>query len=539
MRAGIYTRISLDPDGSQTATERQGEACRQFCSARGWEVQRVFEDVDASAYSGVERPGFVALRQTVICGDIDVVVVWKLDRLVRRPIDFESFWASAEDAGVAVVSATEPIDTSSEFGVAMVRILVAMASMESATSGLRLRARYAQRLQSGDPPPGSVRAFGYARDRKTLIDEEATLIKEAAQRVIAGESCYAITNDWTTRDIKTVLGNNFNTSGLRAILLSPRNVGDIATHGKVVSTDRLPVILDRLTHARVRDALFRPDRRQFRHAPRGLLTRGLLRCAVCGGTLRSSVAGSIQGRPRIYLCPAQPLGCSTVSIQMARADDAVAHAVFERLGSMLGFELGRPKYAPEEELILLDAIADTQQRLQELTVDRYLHHLIDRHDYLVALTNLRSRLDRLRRRLHSPALHHLTSSNPTDLPNHWDTLTVEDRRLAINAVLDHAIVLPATREGRANPATRLRYTWHHSPAPRIGDSERRRHRWTEAEVIAALQRWRRHGGDGRITSYREWARGNFDAPAEETIIRHLGSWRATRPHTLNARLGNG
>lgn len=525
MRAAIYTRISHDPAGVQTATSRQEASCRQLCEIRGWDVDRSFEDVDVSAYSGADRPGFAELRKSVVCGDVDVVVVWKLDRLVRRPVDFEAFWAMAEEAGVAVVSATEPIDTSSEFGLAMVRVLVAMASMESATSGLRLRARYAQRLSSGLPPIGGSRGFGFTRDRLAIIEEEAVLIREAARRVLDGESCYAIANNWTERGIKTTTGRNFNTSGLRAILLADRLVGDMSHLGAVVSSGTLPAVLDRLTHARVREVLHHPDRRQFRQAPRGLLTRGLLRCGICSATMRSSTAANTKGRPRIYICQGEPLGCSGVSIRMSRADDAVTNAVFERLDSMLGYELGRPRYAPEEEIILLEAIADTNERLHDLTIDRYCYHHIDRHDYLVVLTRLRSRLHRLRRRLRSPALHIITDSNPQRLRRRWDELETEDKRLAINAVLDHGIVLPATADGRADPATRLRYLWHRTlaetPAPRVP----RQHHWTEAEIVAALTRWRQQGGDGAIQAYRTWAKARPDAPSETTVIRRIGSWK--------------
>jgi hypothetical protein len=51
MRVAIYTRLSSDPNGQQTATERQARACEQFAAAREWDVVRVIEDVDVSAYN--------------------------------------------------------------------------------------------------------------------------------------------------------------------------------------------------------------------------------------------------------------------------------------------------------------------------------------------------------------------------------------------------------------------------------------------------------------------------------------------------------
>src|SRR5439155_25613943 len=118
-------------------------ACERYAAAREWDVVEVIEDVDLSAYKkNVRRPGYEHLRDLVDVHAIDGVVVWKLDRLVRRPHDFEDFWRRCEDADVALISVTEPIDTSDEFGLALVRILVTFASLESATHGLRARAAY-------------------------------------------------------------------------------------------------------------------------------------------------------------------------------------------------------------------------------------------------------------------------------------------------------------------------------------------------------------------------------------------------------------
>jgi DNA invertase Pin-like site-specific DNA recombinase len=127
----IYTRLSSDTPGrQQTATKRQEQACRAFASLREWDVAQVYEDVDLSAYKkGVKRPAYESLLKAIEAHRVSGVVVWKLDRLVRRPAEFERFWASCEEVGAILVSATEPIDTSTDLGVALVRILVSFAGL--------------------------------------------------------------------------------------------------------------------------------------------------------------------------------------------------------------------------------------------------------------------------------------------------------------------------------------------------------------------------------------------------------------------------
>src|SRR3954464_1817604 len=120
-RFAIYTRLSVDTDGSQTATSRQEQACRAFADLRDWTVEDVFEDVDLSAYrKGVVRPSYERLLEAIDSGGIDGVVVWKVDRLVRRVAEFERFFSACESRGVVLASVTEPIDTSHELGVAIV-----------------------------------------------------------------------------------------------------------------------------------------------------------------------------------------------------------------------------------------------------------------------------------------------------------------------------------------------------------------------------------------------------------------------------------
>src|SRR4051812_7844697 len=133
-RVALYTRLSSDQLGNQTSTHRQEASCRSFADARGWAVAEVFEDVDVSAYRpGVRRPSYDGLIERIGRDGCDGVLVWKLDRLVRQPAEFERFWSECDRSGVFLASVTEPIDTSTEMGLAIVRILVTFAGLESTT----------------------------------------------------------------------------------------------------------------------------------------------------------------------------------------------------------------------------------------------------------------------------------------------------------------------------------------------------------------------------------------------------------------------
>src|SRR6266508_1831030 len=123
----IYARLSQDRDGTQTATARQVADCRALAAAKGWPVAGVYEDTDLTAYRRVNRPAYERLLAYLEAGEVDGVLVWKLDRLVRHPAEFERFWAVCERRGAILASVHEPVDTSSELGLVIVRILVAFA----------------------------------------------------------------------------------------------------------------------------------------------------------------------------------------------------------------------------------------------------------------------------------------------------------------------------------------------------------------------------------------------------------------------------
>lgn len=85
IRTGIYVRISQDPDGTETSTQRQEEDARHYAAGQdGWDVVDVHLDADLSAYSDVQRPAFNRLREDVAAGRLDAVIACKSDRVYRN-----------------------------------------------------------------------------------------------------------------------------------------------------------------------------------------------------------------------------------------------------------------------------------------------------------------------------------------------------------------------------------------------------------------------------------------------------------------------
>src|SRR5919198_889612 len=175
-RAGLYVRLSLAKltnDATDDATERQEERARAYATAKGWEVVKVFPDVDVSAYRAPgrkappRREGFEAALAAIEAGEIDALVFFTLDRLCRDPRDFERVLWVCERHGAVLASVMEPIDTSTPAGEMSASMLVGFATLESQTIGLRVAAQREQAASRGLPAPGGWKTFGYRYVPKT------------------------------------------------------------------------------------------------------------------------------------------------------------------------------------------------------------------------------------------------------------------------------------------------------------------------------------------------------------------------------------
>lgn len=436
MRCLIYTRISADPTGAQTATHRQEEACRSYALSRGWDVDDVVEDVDLSAYdTAVIRPGFEDVCVRAEAGLVDVVLVWKLDRLVRQPYDFERFWAAAQHGQVAVSSVTEPIDTTSELGVAIARMLVVFAGMESATKSVRLRAKQRERALAGKPHT-TTRVYGYEKGWQTTVPAEAAVIVECARRVLDGEQLQAIARDLNRREIRSLRGRAWSTTTLRTLLLSNRLAGERWFEGKPVATGDWPAILDPETAARLRLLLADRRRRRTGTGDHPHLLSGVLRCGRCGSLL---YAGSDD-----YGCrTGRPAGCGGITVA-----SALVEAWF--LG-VLRWHVARPRHhriynRRRDPALTIDQAA----ALQRLSIDFYAHRRLSDREFEAARAAIVG-TDEIRQFLTIPA-------NATTRLAAWDKLS-DRSRVQLVADLVETVVVHHSRPGVRFDPSRFEIHW--------------------------------------------------------------------------------
>src|SRR4051794_37531215 len=110
MRSVIYIRVSDKSQVDGYSLEDQERACREYAQARGWTVLQVYADEGRSAYRDVRRPQYEALLEAARRRQFDAVIIYKFDRFARKTLPQLQRAAELEQLGIAICSATEPVD---------------------------------------------------------------------------------------------------------------------------------------------------------------------------------------------------------------------------------------------------------------------------------------------------------------------------------------------------------------------------------------------------------------------------------------------
>lgn len=158
-RCVLYARLSVTKEES-VSIERQLDAGRKYAAARGWPVVGEFVDdgVSATANRPEERRGWSDLLAAT---GFDAVVIWKVDRLARRVLDFLHADEALQARGAGLVAVEDPIDMTSPQGRAFAVMLAVFGEMEAEAIRSRVRAARAQLLRAGRWPGGGI-PYGYA-----------------------------------------------------------------------------------------------------------------------------------------------------------------------------------------------------------------------------------------------------------------------------------------------------------------------------------------------------------------------------------------
>jgi putative DNA-invertase from lambdoid prophage Rac len=181
MRVAVYARVSTH---DQQTLGMQIDAMSAYIKNRGWLVAKSVEDIGSGEK---ERPGRESLLMAARRREIDVIVVWRLDRWGRSVADLMTTLRELSDLGVGFVSLTEALDLTTPSGRAMAGMLAIFAEFEREILRERVRAGIAQARKEGRPH-GRPRTASLKRDEVLRLKAERVSHSEIARRLRLGRT---------------------------------------------------------------------------------------------------------------------------------------------------------------------------------------------------------------------------------------------------------------------------------------------------------------------------------------------------------------
>src|SRR5688572_30920435 len=184
IRCAVYTRKSSEEGLEQdfNSLHAQREACAAYIlsqASEGWSLLR--DEYDDGGLSGgtLERPALQRLLADIAAGKIDIVVVYKVDRLTRSLLDFSKLVESFDKAGTSFVSVTQSFNTTTSMGRLTLNMLLSFAQFEREVTAERIRDKISASKAKG-MWMGGVCPLGYRPDGRTLaiVPEHADVIRE-------------------------------------------------------------------------------------------------------------------------------------------------------------------------------------------------------------------------------------------------------------------------------------------------------------------------------------------------------------------------
>jgi len=470
VRAAIYARISDDRRRPGKGVQEQVATCRRLAASKGWRVAEddIYVDNDVRASKGSKKPRdeYEQLLTKLEEGALDAVVVSMEDRLQRQVIELAEFLKVCEEAGV-----TRLASVGGDFDLAdpdqRTHLYIKAAFAEAEIERMRQRALQ-HRLaaaQRGEDNGGGQRAFGFVgRGRKKVSTvralAEQELLREAINRVIAGDSLRGIANDWNERGSRTTNGMRWTNARLRQMLVNPRYAGYRRHLGKLYPA-QWDAVVDPDLWERARAILEDPARNTNLRgrAPAYLLT-GLVFCGVCGSRMRGRAGRRDSTHVgAAYVCQGQGKdGRHCTSRLLERVDQEVTERLLYRLESPQFAEMaGTPEEDPTREIY---AVLAHDQGLLDRLEDKVAQELISPPAAKRNRAEIEQRMDRNRERLARLGGNRVLAHIPPNLRDVWPDLSLDRRRAILSAVIERVLILPQGRgHAQAFDPEKVRCLW--------------------------------------------------------------------------------
>ena len=318
-RCAVYCRKSSEEGLEQefNSLDAQRDAGLAYIESQrheGWITTADRYDDGGFSGANLDRPAIKRLLTDIEGGRVDVVVVYKIDRLSRALMDFAKLVEVFDRHNVTFVSVTQSFNTTTSMGRLTLNILLSFAQFEREVIGERIRDKFAASRKRGIWM-GGIPPLGYdVRNRKLVANPtEAALVRLIFERFLAVGSATKLaqelaitghrTKSWTTQAGKARDGKRIDKGFIYKLLGNRVYIGDAVHKGEIYPGEHLAII-ERKTWEKVRSVLAVNSRQRASRtrAATPATLKGLIQCGCCGNAMTPSHTRRRGRIYRYYLC---------------------------------------------------------------------------------------------------------------------------------------------------------------------------------------------------------------------------------------------
>jgi DNA invertase Pin-like site-specific DNA recombinase len=481
-RCAIYTRKStaIGLEQEFNSLDAQREACEKYIEGQGhqgWQVIPEYYDDGGFTGANLERPAFMRLMDDMDDGKVDVIVVYKVDRLSRSLLDFAQVMDRFNRAGVAFVSVTQNFSTADAMGRLTLNMLMSFAEFEREMIAERTRDKIAAARRKGKWTGGAV-PLGYdVVDKHLVVNElEAVVVREIFDLYLQHRSALAVMRilNETGRITKRHKAKNGKVRKARAwdkdavlrVLRNPVYAGFMPYRDEIHDGEH-EAIVGRNAFALAQAILDgHVVKKQRRNANPTYILRGLLKCAVCGKSFTPGSTTKKSGKEyRYYRCVTRDKEGIQACVARPLPADAIEEFVIARIreAALAGdltvgitdelamkFQERRDELQTERKRLpaaIASLSAEGHKLVETLgTANGTAHRMLEeRIEELGAqITHSETRLYQVERALNELRKTEVEASWVADALAHfddvWDVLTVENQARLVGAVVKRVVV---------------------------------------------------------------------------------------------------
>lgn len=342
MKCVIYVRVSTDEQAKHGySIPAQIERLEAFCKSQAWEI--VGEPFIDDGYSAkdLERPHFKRMMEQIKAGGVDVLLVYRLDRLTRSVSDLYEILNMLETYNCMFRSATEIYDTTNAMGKLFITLVAAIAQWERENTSERVKMAIEKKVKLG-MWKGGTPPYGYTllNGQLSIFDDEAAVVKEIFS-LAKTIGFYTIAKELTTRNIKPRNAAEWHVDSVRGIANNATYAGYVILNEDPKDIKKPPrdqnlyegvheAIIDRATFWELQDVL--DKRRTFggKRETSDYYFSSILKCARCG----SSMSGHRSGGKKTYRCSGKKAGKKCTSHIILESN--LTKTVFTHFETMIG-----------------------------------------------------------------------------------------------------------------------------------------------------------------------------------------------------------